>query len=88
MLGGVHSAHAHGIAGNRFFPGTLAFDDPAITCTRIPGASPRGLGNSTNPLRSRRRGDREAAFCTDVAASAHGRLWHGAADSECPLFGR
>ena len=30
MLGGVHSAHAHGIAGNRFFPGTLTFDDPAI----------------------------------------------------------
>jgi hypothetical protein len=23
-------AHAHGIAGNRFFPGTLAFDDPAV----------------------------------------------------------
>ena len=22
------------------------------------------------------------------AASAHDRLWHGAADSECPLFGR
>src|SRR5262249_14117091 len=30
MLGGVHSAHAHGIAGNRFFPGTLSFDDPAV----------------------------------------------------------
>lgn len=23
-------AHAHGIAGNRYFPGTLTFDDPAI----------------------------------------------------------
>jgi hypothetical protein len=23
-------AHPHGIAGNRFFPGTLAFDDPAV----------------------------------------------------------
>ncbi len=30
MLGFSHSAHAHGIAGNRFFPGTLAFDDPAV----------------------------------------------------------
>ena len=30
MLGGIHSAHAHGIAGNRFFPGTLTFDDPAV----------------------------------------------------------
>jgi hypothetical protein len=30
MLGGVHSALAHGIAGNRFFPGTLTFDDPAV----------------------------------------------------------
>lgn len=24
------SAQAHGIAGNRFFPGTIAFDDPAV----------------------------------------------------------
>jgi len=30
MLGGAHSAHAHGIAGNRYFPGTLTFDDPAV----------------------------------------------------------
>jgi hypothetical protein len=30
MLAGVHSAYAHGIAGNRFFPGTLSFDDPAV----------------------------------------------------------
>ena len=30
LLGGIHSAHAHGIAGNRFFPGTLTFDDPAV----------------------------------------------------------
>jgi len=25
-----HAAQAHGIAGNRVFPGTLAFDDPAV----------------------------------------------------------
>ena len=25
-----HSAHAHGIAGNRYFDGTLTFDDPAV----------------------------------------------------------
>jgi hypothetical protein len=25
-----HAAHAHGIVGNRVFPGTLAFDDPAV----------------------------------------------------------
>ena len=30
MLAGVQSAYAHGIAGNRFFPGTLSFDDPAV----------------------------------------------------------
>jgi hypothetical protein len=30
VLAGGHAAHAHGIAGNRFFPGTLAFDDPAV----------------------------------------------------------
>ncbi|MBR1219065.1 hypothetical protein JQ557_13760 [Bradyrhizobium sp. U87765 SZCCT0131] len=29
-LAGAASAHAHGIAGNRFFPGTLTFDDPAV----------------------------------------------------------
>jgi len=29
-LGGINHAHAHGIAGNRFFPGTLSFDDPAV----------------------------------------------------------
>jgi hypothetical protein len=26
----VPSADAHGIAGNRYFPGTLTFDDPAV----------------------------------------------------------
>ena len=26
----AHSAAGHGIAGNRFFPGTLTFDDPAV----------------------------------------------------------
>jgi hypothetical protein len=30
IMGFAHSAHAHGIAGNRFFPGTLSFDDPAV----------------------------------------------------------
>jgi hypothetical protein len=24
------SAHAHGIAGNRYFDGTMTFDDPAV----------------------------------------------------------
>src|SRR5277367_5799236 len=26
----VRSGGAHGIAGNRFFPGTITFDDPAV----------------------------------------------------------
>jgi hypothetical protein len=30
ILGYAHAANAHGIAGNRFFPGTLSFDDPAV----------------------------------------------------------
>jgi hypothetical protein len=30
MLASVASAQAHGIAGNRYFPGTLTFDDPAV----------------------------------------------------------
>jgi hypothetical protein len=30
MASAAQPANAHGIAGNRFFPGTLAFDDPAV----------------------------------------------------------
>ena len=30
-LGWTQSAQAHGIAGNRLFPGTLSFDDPAVS---------------------------------------------------------
>jgi hypothetical protein len=30
VLAGVPPADAHGIAGNRYFPGTLTFDDPAV----------------------------------------------------------
>jgi hypothetical protein len=30
MLAISPTAHAHGIVGNRLFPGTLAFDDPAV----------------------------------------------------------
>jgi hypothetical protein len=30
-LAGAKHAHGHGIVGNRFFPGTMAFDDPAVS---------------------------------------------------------
>lgn len=30
LLISIECASAHGIAGNRFFPGTMAFDDPAV----------------------------------------------------------
>src|SRR5882762_9919575 len=30
VLCGYDGAHAHGIAGNRYFVGTLTFDDPAV----------------------------------------------------------
>ena len=30
LLALTGQAHAHGIAGNRFFPGTMTFDDPAV----------------------------------------------------------
>ena len=30
LTASCHSVHAHGIAGNRFFPGTLTMDDPAV----------------------------------------------------------
>ncbi len=29
LTASCHSVHAHGIAGNRFFPGTLTMDDMA-----------------------------------------------------------
>ena len=30
LFASAHSANAHGIAGNRFFVGTLTFDDPSV----------------------------------------------------------
>ena len=30
LFSSAHSADAHGIAGNRFFVGTLTFDDPSV----------------------------------------------------------
>jgi hypothetical protein len=30
LQGPARPANAHGISGNRFFPGTMAFDDPAV----------------------------------------------------------
>jgi hypothetical protein len=30
LFASTHSAHAHGIAGNRFFVGMLTFDDPSV----------------------------------------------------------
>jgi hypothetical protein len=32
-------AHAHGIAGNRFFAGTITFDDPVLLPAILPGFS-------------------------------------------------
>jgi hypothetical protein len=31
MVASCHAVGAHGIAGNRLFPGTLTFDDPAVS---------------------------------------------------------
>jgi hypothetical protein len=47
------TAHAHGIAGNRYFPGTLTFDDPAVADEAIvPNFSswdhPAAGGNATD----------------------------------------
>src|SRR5215470_10605415 len=33
------TAYAHGIAGNRYFPGTLTFDDPAVADELVIGWS-------------------------------------------------
>jgi hypothetical protein len=46
-------AHAHGIAGNRFFPGTLTFDDPAVADEAVlpnfwSWDHPNGGGNVTD----------------------------------------
>jgi hypothetical protein len=35
----TQSAFAHGIAGNRYFPGTLTFDDPAVADELVIGWS-------------------------------------------------
>src|SRR4051794_17846133 len=43
-----HSAQAHGIVGNRVFPGTLAFDDPAVMDELI-------FAGRVGPQTSRRR---------------------------------
>src|SRR5579863_8686211 len=53
VLVSSQTAGAHGIAGNRFFPGTLAFDDPAVADEAIvPNFSyldhPNGGGNVTD----------------------------------------
>jgi hypothetical protein len=50
LLGYAHSADAHGIAGNRFFPGTLSFDDPAVADEAIvPNfASPKHPGEGSD----------------------------------------
>jgi hypothetical protein len=34
LFASAHSADGHGIAGNRFFVGTLTFDDPFIAGER------------------------------------------------------
>ena len=39
LLGSASSALAHGIAGNRYFPDTLTFDDPAVAEVSRPGES-------------------------------------------------
>jgi hypothetical protein len=53
MLVASQTAQAHGIAGNRFFPGTLTFDDPAVADEAIlPNVShlnhPDGGGDVTD----------------------------------------
>jgi hypothetical protein len=42
----ISSAHAHGIAGNRLFPGTFTFDDPAVA-DELSGPV---VSNQTHPL--------------------------------------
>ena len=39
----VHSADAHGIAGNRFFVGTLTFDDPSVADEPLCRIFPRSI---------------------------------------------
>ena len=49
LFAGAQSARAHGIAGNRFFPGTITFDDPAVADELLMSASslqhPMDAGN-------------------------------------------
>jgi hypothetical protein len=49
LLGAIGRADAHGIAGNRFFPGTMAFDDPAVAdeFLVVPGSRKHPLDDSS-----------------------------------------
>ena len=47
LFASAHSADAHGIAGNRFFVGTLTFDDPSVADEAIVPNCPSKKGNSS-----------------------------------------
>ena len=55
----AQAAYAHGIAGNRFFGGTLRFDDPAV----VP---------SPNEVKLHGYRHRPVMTCLNLAQSRHG----------------
>jgi|SRR5579859_3680093 len=79
LLASAEVAHAHGIAGNRYFDGTMTFDDPAVA----DGGKRSGLSGSAVALPRRldavgvrktapdAYGSREPADCVVNAARCH-----------------
>jgi hypothetical protein len=55
VTAGPRPSSAHGIAGNRFFPGTLAIDDPAVGDEAVlPNVSNRSVPDGDRDLRDNR----------------------------------
>jgi hypothetical protein len=69
----VDTAHSHGIAGNRYFAGTLTFDDPAVADEAILP----GFANLKHPAQGGNVDDTRFnwSFC-DAWRVIHSRLAH------------
>jgi hypothetical protein len=77
------SAHAHGIAGNRYFPGTMTFDDPAVADELLfqPNYLQHPAGDDTN-VRDMTVGWSFMRLLTpDLAVGASGGWIHRAPDA-------
>ncbi len=83
VLGAVSSADAHGIAGNRFFPGTITFDDPAVADEFFVAPSgvkqPLSNGSSFNVLDTAAPWSFARLLTPDIAFQVSGGWIHNSA---------